>query len=57
MVDESFVIEAARLAGLPLGKAEVGRVQAALERVAGFAELLEQVELSVEDELAPIWQP
>ena len=57
VIETAFVLEAARLAGLRLDEAALPGVVANLERIAGFARVLEQVPLGAEDEAAPVWRP
>ena len=57
MIDKAFVLEAAKLARLELDEVAVPGVIANLERIAGFARMLEQVPLGAEDETAPVWHP
>ncbi|HVE49486.1 MAG TPA: DUF4089 domain-containing protein [Casimicrobiaceae bacterium] len=57
MIDQTVVLEAAKLARLELDDAEIESVAANLARIATFAKLLEDVALDSEDEAAPIWRP
>ena len=57
MIDRAFVLEAAKLARLELDEAALPGVIASLERIAGFARMLEQVPLGAGDEAAPVWRP
>lgn len=57
VIDKAYVLEAAKLAQLELDEAALGGVTANLERIAGFARMLEQVPLATEDEAAPVWRP
>ncbi len=57
MTYDIFVREAAQLAGFALDEAALAEVTLSLERIAGFAQLLEDIPLALEDEAAPIWRP
>lgn len=56
-VDVAFVREAARLAGLDVPAAAMPAVLANLERIEGFARVLETVPLEPADEPATVWRP
>jgi len=56
-VDDAFVREAARTAGLGIGAEVIPGVLANLERIAGFARMLDAVPLEPQDEAAPVWRP
>lgn len=57
MIEAAYVLESAKLAMLDIDDAALAGVLANLERIAGFAQMLEQVQLGVEDEAAPVWHP
>ena len=56
-LDEAFVREAARTAGLEIAADAMPGVLANLERIAGFARALDAVPLEPHDEAAPVWRP
>ena len=56
-IDEAFVREAARVAALDIGEQAMPGVVANLERIAGFARMLDAVALEPSDEAAPVWRP
>ena len=55
-IDEAFVREAAKLVGIEVDAESMPGVIANLERIAGFASMLEEVPLGAEDEMAPVWR-
>lgn len=57
MVDEAYVREALKLSELEVEKASLPAVVANLERIAGFAGMLEAIPLNIDDEPAPVWRP
>lgn len=57
MIDEAYVREALKLSELEVEKASLPAVLANLERIAGFAGMLEAIPLNVDDEPAPVWRP
>jgi len=56
-VDEKYVIEAARQAGLELDPERLRAVLGNLQRIAQLAQPVLEVELKPEDELGPEWKP
>jgi len=56
-IDEKYVIEAARQAGLELGQERLRAVLGNLQRIARLAQVVLEVELKAEDELGPEWKP
>jgi len=56
-IDEKYVIEAARQAGLELGPERLRAVLGNLQRIAQLAQVVLEVELKPEDELGPEWKP
>jgi gamma-glutamyl phosphate reductase len=56
-VDEKYVIEAARQAGLELGPERLRAVLGNLQRIAQLAQPVLEIELGAEDELGPQWKP
>jgi hypothetical protein len=56
-IDEAYVVESAKLAGIEIDEAAMPGVTAGLQRIADFAALLDGVALGVEDEPAPVWRP
>jgi hypothetical protein len=58
VVDEKFIAEAARVAGVEIPPARMPEVLANLQRTEQVAEVLFKVELDPQyDELAPVWRP
>ena len=56
-VDEKYVIEAARQAGLELDAERLRAVLGNLQRIAQLAQPVLEIELEPEDELGPEWKP
>jgi Asp-tRNA(Asn)/Glu-tRNA(Gln) amidotransferase C subunit len=56
-VDEKYVIEAARQAGLELDPERLRAVLGNLQRIAQLARPVLEIELGPEDELGPQWKP
>jgi len=56
-IDEKYVLEAARQAGLEIGPARLPAVLGNLQRIAQLAQPVLEVELAPEDELGPEWKP
>lgn len=56
-IDEAYVSEAARLAGLALDPARRRAVLGNLQRIAELAQPVLETELGPEDELGPEWKP
>jgi hypothetical protein len=57
-IDEAFIREAARVAGVEIPPARLPEVLANLQRTEQVAEALFKVELDPQtDEMAPVWRP
>jgi hypothetical protein len=56
-IDEKYVLEAARQAGLPIEPARLPAVLGNLQFMARLAQPVLEVELAPEDELGPDWKP
>jgi len=56
-IDEKYVIEAARQAGLELDPERLRAVLGNLQRIAQLAQPVLEVELGPGDELGPEWKP
>jgi Asp-tRNA(Asn)/Glu-tRNA(Gln) amidotransferase C subunit len=56
-IDDDYVKEAARLAGLELDPARRRAVLGNLQRIERLAQPVLEVELGPEDELGPEWKP
>ena len=56
-IDEAYVLQAARLAGLELGAEQLPGVVEHLRRAAAMARLLEEFALPDDEEIAPTWRP
>lgn len=56
-IDDDYVKEAARLAGLELDPARRRGVLGNLQRIEQLAQPVLEVELGPEDELGPEWKP
>jgi len=56
-IDEKYVLEAARQAGLEIDPARLPAVLGNLQRIALLAQPVLEVELAPEDELGPEWKP
>jgi Asp-tRNA(Asn)/Glu-tRNA(Gln) amidotransferase C subunit len=56
-IDDDYVKEAARLAGLELDPARRHAVLGNLQRIEQLAQPVLEVELGPEDELGPEWKP
>jgi hypothetical protein len=56
-IDEAYVLQAARLAGLELKSEQISSVLEHLRRTASLARLLEDFVLPTEEEIGPTWRP
>lgn len=56
-MDEAFVLELARLAGIELTPEQLPGVIATLRINAGLARKLDDFPLAAEDEPGPVWRP
>jgi Protein of unknown function (DUF4089) len=56
-IDEAYVLQASRLAGIELTVEQLPRVVEHLRRTAALAALLEDFPLPVNEEIAPTWRP
>lgn len=57
MIDEGYVIAAARAMGLAIAPEQLPGVVANLQRIEAIAEPLNAMPLAPEDESAPVWMP
>jgi hypothetical protein len=57
MIDEAYVLAAAKALELPIAPEHLPGVVANLQRIAAIAEPLGATALTPEDELAPVWMP
>ena len=57
MIDETYVIAAAKVLELPISAERLPGVVANLQRIEAIAEALDAVALAPEDEAAPVWMP
>ena len=57
MIDEAYVIAAAKALELPIAPEHLPGVVANLQRIAAIAEPLNMTPLAPEDEAAPVWMP
>ena len=57
MIDKVYVLEAVKVVGLEVEETSLPTVLTNLERIAGFAQMLEAIPLGVDDEPAPVWRP
>lgn len=57
LIDEAFVLRAARLAGIELAAEQVQGVVENLRRTAEAAHLVNEFVLGMEEEPGPIWHP
>jgi hypothetical protein len=57
MIDEAYVIAAAKANGLALTPEQLPGVVATLQRIEAFAEPLIATALAPGDEAAPVWMP
>ena len=57
VIDEAYVIAAARAVGLAITAEQLPGVVANLQRIAAMAETLDAPALGPEDEAAPVWMP
>ena len=57
MIDEAYVVAAAKALELPIAPEHLPGVVANLQRIAAIAESLDAIALAPEDEAAPVWMP
>jgi hypothetical protein len=57
MIDEAYVIAAAKALDLPIAPEHLPGVVANLQRIAAIYEPLDALALGPEDEAAPVWIP
>ena len=57
LIDEAYVLQASRLAGLELSDEQLPGVLEHLRRTAQAAALVNEFFLGMEDEPGPTWQP
>jgi len=57
MIDEAYVIAAAKALDLAITPGHLPGVVANLQRIEAIAESLDTVALAPEDEAAPVWMP
>ena len=57
MIDETYVLAAAKALDLPIGPGHLPGVVANLQRIEAIAEPLNAIPLDPEDEAAPVWMP
>ena len=57
MIDEAYVIAAAKALELPIAPEHLPGVVANLQRIEAIAESLDTIALAPEDEAAPVWMP
>ena len=57
MIDEAYVIAAAKAVDLPIAPEHLPGVVANLQRIAAIYEPLDALALGPEDEAAPVWMP
>ena len=57
MIDEAYVIAAAKALELPIAPEHLPGVVANLQRIAEIAGPLNATPLAAEDEAAPVWMP
>lgn len=57
MIDDAYVIAAARALDLPITPEHLPGVLANLRRIEAIAQALDAVALAPEDETAPVWMP
>ena len=57
MIDEAYVIAAAKALDLALAPEHLPGVVANLQRIAAIAEPLNATALAPDDEAAPVWMP
>ena len=56
-IDEAFVLQAARLAGIEIGAAQLQAVIASLRVTAHAAALVNEFDLDAHEEPGPVWRP
>lgn len=56
-IDETWVVHTATLAGLTIAPERLPGVVATLQRLVDVAQVVNDVPLTVEDDLAPVWKP
>lgn len=56
-IDETYVLQAARLAGIEVSAEQLPGVVENLRRAAAMARLLDDFALPADEEIAPTWRP
>lgn len=56
-IDDAFVLQAARLAGIDITAEQLQSVVGHLRRTAEAARLVDEFPLGTEEEPGPVWQP
>ena len=56
-IDEAYVLQAARRAGLELSAEQLPGVVEHFQRAAAMARLLDDFALPADEEIAPTWRP
>jgi hypothetical protein len=56
-IDEAYVLQAARLAGIEVSAEQLPGVVEHLRRAAAMARLLDDFPLPADEEIAPTWRP
>ena len=57
MIDEAYVLAAARALDLPIAHEHLSGVVANLRRMEEIAQAVNAIALAPEDEAAPVWMP
>ena len=57
MIDEAYVLAAAKALELPIAQEHLPGVIANLQRIAAIAEPLDAMALAPDEEAAPVWMP
>jgi hypothetical protein len=57
LIDDAYVLQAGRLAGIELTAEQLAGVVEHLRRTAALAALVNDFLLSTEDEIGPMWRP